>query len=136
VSTGDVAPGGSVTVTDGGWQPNSTVDLTLHSTPVALGTATTGDDGSFSKTVTIPADTPVGTHTIEITGTDASQQPATHSVEIDVVAATGSTVTTTAPGGTTPLPFTGGSTLPLLFVALALLGGGVAMAARRGQSQA
>jgi LPXTG-motif cell wall-anchored protein len=34
------------------------------------------------------------------------------------------------------LPFTGGSTLPLLFVALSLLGGGLAMAARRRRAQA
>jgi hypothetical protein len=136
VSNGDVSPGGSVTVTDGGWQPDSTVDLTLHSTPVSLGTATTGNDGSFSKTVTIPADTSVGEHTIEITGTDANQQPATHTVEIDVVTAEGTTVTTVGTGGTGTLPFTGGSTLPLLFVALSLLGGGIAMAARRRHSQA
>jgi 5'-nucleotidase len=137
LSSGDVAPGGSVTVTDQGWQPDSTVDLSLHSTPVALGTATTGDDGSFSKTVTIPADTTLGVHTIEITGTDANQQPATHSVEVDVVSAEGTTVTTVHTSGTGgTLPFTGGSTLPLLFIAVSLLGGGVAMAARRRQSQA
>jgi len=135
VSSTSVGPGGSIVLTDGGWQPDSTVDLSLHSTPVSLGTATTGDDGSFSKTITIPANTTAGAHTIEITGTDANQQTATHSVEINVVTSTGSTVTTVHTGGST-LPFTGSSTIPLVFFALTLVGGGLAMAARRRRAQA
>jgi hypothetical protein len=132
-----VPPGGKITVTDTGWMPDSQVDLELHSDPVNLGSATVGDDGSFSKEVTIPADTPEGTHTIVITGTGDDQQPQTHSVEIkvssEVVNSGSTTTTTTASGGSGggSLPFTGGPAMPLLIVSVAMILAGVGLGARR-----
>ena len=38
--------------------------LTLHSEPVEVGTATAGEDGSFTATVTVPAATEAGEHTL------------------------------------------------------------------------
>ncbi|WP_165788201.1 discoidin domain-containing protein [Arthrobacter glacialis] len=47
-----------------GFPANSDVSLVLHSTPVLLGTVTTKDDGTVTTTVTIPASTEAGAHTI------------------------------------------------------------------------
>ncbi len=128
-----VAPGGSITVTDTGWKAGSTETLTLHSTPVTLGTTTAKDDGSISKTVTIPVDTTLGTHTISVSGTDPSGKAATHSVTIEVSETEGSTVTTVGSSGTgSDLPFTGSSsTLPTLGLGFVLIGSGIGIALGR-----
>jgi hypothetical protein len=44
------------------------IALTLFSDPVSLGLATTDANGGFSVTVTIPSNTPVGTHTLTAAG--------------------------------------------------------------------
>ncbi|QKW23323.1 hypothetical protein HUT16_33340 [Kitasatospora sp. NA04385] len=69
--TTGLAPGSSVAVTGGGYQPGGTIELTLFSTPVALGTATADGSGTFKATVKLPADTAPGTHTIQAVGPDA-----------------------------------------------------------------
>ncbi|POH72046.1 hypothetical protein CVS27_17865 [Arthrobacter glacialis] len=51
-------------LTMSGFPANSDVSLVLHSTPVLLGTVTTKDDGTVTTTVTIPASTEAGAHTI------------------------------------------------------------------------
>lgn len=115
--------------------PGSTVDVELHSTPVKLGAPTVGQDGNWSLVATIPADTPPGQHEIIATGTAADQSEASVSYGVNILAAQGSpettstTTTTVARSGS--MPFTGGSTLPLLVAGVALLGAGVGMAARK-----
>lgn len=54
----EVKQGESVTFSGTGFAPESEIGIELHSTPVALGTATVAADGTFSQAVTIPADTP------------------------------------------------------------------------------
>jgi hypothetical protein len=112
-----------LTISGTGWDPNTTVELTLHSTPVPLGTTETADDGTFTQTVTIPADTATGAHTIEVAGFDAHGDAATVDVANTV------TSTPTAPQGT--LPFTGGPILPLTIVGLGAMGAGLALVWRR-----
>jgi len=65
---GNPVPGGSLTVTGGGYYPGETVDVWLHSTPRQLGTAVAGADGSFSATFALRGDDPVGAHTVIATG--------------------------------------------------------------------
>jgi lysophospholipase L1-like esterase len=45
------------------------VRFTLHSTPVNLGQATVGQDGTVNATISIPAGTEPGYHTLHMTGT-------------------------------------------------------------------
>ena len=52
-----------------GYVPDEIVSLTLMSTPVALGTVMMNSLGAGSTQVTIPANTPLGNHTIVGTGT-------------------------------------------------------------------
>ncbi|MGW4803303.1 hypothetical protein [Kitasatospora sp. NPDC004272] len=85
--TENLAPGGSITITGGGYQPGGTVELTLHSTPVVLGQVTADGSGSFTTTVTLPAGTAAGTHTIQATGPDARGGTRVDSLTVEVAAA-------------------------------------------------
>ncbi len=51
-----------------GLQVGSTYTLTMFSTPRVLYTGTIDASGSFLHTITLPADTPVGAHELELTG--------------------------------------------------------------------
>ena len=64
VDPSTVEAGKSLTVKGTGFAPKSPVTLTLHSEPVEVGTATAGEDGSFTATVTVPAATEAGEHTL------------------------------------------------------------------------
>lgn len=61
-----VAAGQSLTVSGVNFMPNTRIRITLYSTPVILSTVSADGSGAFSTTVTIPADTAVGTHTLEV----------------------------------------------------------------------
>ena len=67
-----------------GFTPGETVEITLHSTPISLGSATADEDGTVVKTVTIPADVEPGVHTIEMAGQTSG---VTVTAEVEVVAA-------------------------------------------------
>ncbi|MGC9806608.1 alpha-L-fucosidase [Schaalia odontolytica] len=64
VEPSTVEAGKTVTVKGTGFAPESSVTLTLHSEPVEVGTATVGEDGSLTATVTVPATTEAGEHTL------------------------------------------------------------------------
>ncbi|MFC9559977.1 hypothetical protein [Agromyces sp. NPDC056965] len=64
--TGSLTPGGAITVTGTGFAPNTQYDVELHSTPQALGTATTDGDGDFVLPATIGATTPAGDHDVVV----------------------------------------------------------------------
>jgi hypothetical protein len=64
-STSTVPQGGSLTVFGDNFSPNSDAVLSLHSTPVGLGTVHTDSNGQFSAQITVPSSTTPGTHTIE-----------------------------------------------------------------------
>ena len=127
-------PGGVVTVVSEGWKAGSSVSATLHSTPVSLGTLTAAIDGGVNGQFTLPSDTAVGAHTIELTGTDP--QDAARTVTLNVSVATSTAVTTIPVGGTggtsvtnnspgTTLAFTGSSPRNVVSVALLLLAVGL-----------
>ena len=58
----------STTISAGGLQVGSTYTLTMYSTPRVLYTGTIDASGAFTHVVTLPADTPVGAHRLELTG--------------------------------------------------------------------
>jgi hypothetical protein len=61
-----VQPGGEITVGGGGFVPGHVVRLTLHSTPIDLGTAVADARGIVSAAVTIPQTVTPGVHHITI----------------------------------------------------------------------
>ena len=67
VDPSSVEAGKTVTVKGTGFAPESTVTITLHSEPVEVGTATTDASGDFTATVTVPATTEAGDHTVVAT---------------------------------------------------------------------
>lgn len=112
VSPSTVAPGGSITVTISGTCANETFTVTLHSTPVTLGTITTNASGAGSGTFTIPANTPAGTHTITVSDVSGNSGSAT-------------LVVTGAAGTSTNLPLTGtNDAIPLGVIGAAAVGTG------------
>ena len=64
VEPSSVEAGKTVTVKGTGFAPESAVTITLHSEPVEVGTATTDENGDFTATVTVPATTEAGDHTV------------------------------------------------------------------------
>lgn len=80
-----VTPSGDVPVSASGFEPGSTLTQTLHSTPTSLGSGTVDATGTFTGTVTIPADVPPGKHTLVLDGTARDGSPVT--LRIGVIAA-------------------------------------------------
>ncbi|TFD53461.1 hypothetical protein E3T55_05465 [Cryobacterium frigoriphilum] len=68
LDTNRVAPGGTITVSAGGYTAGEEIRVVLYSEPVVLGSATADAAGAFTATFTLPADLRTGTHTIEATG--------------------------------------------------------------------
>jgi uncharacterized repeat protein (TIGR02543 family) len=66
LSAGTVVSGGTILVTGSGFTPGASLDIVLHSTPVTLATVIASGSGAFSATVTIPAGTPAGAHSIAV----------------------------------------------------------------------
>ncbi len=75
--------GSPVYVVSSGWKPGSTADITLHSSPVALGIATVDGSGDIHLPVVIPPGTPLGDHQVQISGTAASGSP--YAADIPIV---------------------------------------------------
>lgn len=127
VSQMQVAPGDSIRVSVAGFTPGEQVRIELHSTPVLLGTVTAGSDGTADSTVTIPAGTEAGQHTITVVGVTCGIQA---SIPITVVAAAvGAPVASLAafdPQGRS-LSYTGAKTGWVVSLGAALLVGGSAL---------
>jgi hypothetical protein len=113
-STGSATPGARITKVIGGFKPHEVVHLTLHSTPVDLGTFTADANGVVTATFTLPAGTVVGTHHLVFEGAQG-----THYVAALTVAAA---ATTTASGS--ELAYTGADVAVPLVGGLVLLGAG------------
>ncbi len=63
-----LSAGSSVHISGGGFAPGATVTITLHSTPVTLGTVTASGAGTISADVVLPAGTVNGSHTLQADG--------------------------------------------------------------------
>lgn len=71
LSAARVAPGGSLTVSASGFESTEDVEVWLWSDPVLLTSTNADADGDVDVTVTIPADTPAGSHRIELRGAES-----------------------------------------------------------------
>jgi LPXTG-motif cell wall-anchored protein len=102
-----------------GYRVASSVDITMHSHTIVLGTAKAIAPGRFAFQFTVPAGAEIGTQTITATGVDPNGDPRVQNLSFTVAAAqvattttvAGTTATTTA-GATTPASAVAGSTLP------------------------
>ena len=63
---------GDIAVSGRGFEPGSTVEVWVFSTPVLLGTTTVQADGSFAATLSMPSELASGDHTIQAEGLIAS----------------------------------------------------------------
>lgn len=124
-----VAAGGNLKVSGTGFAVGAPLKLELRSTPVALGTVTASDAGSFSTTVTIPASVTPGAHTLAVILPDGTEVTAA----VTVTASPGAG----ADAGGEALAQTGGEILmPAVWTAvLALLVGAGLMVRRRMRQQ-
>ncbi|MDA3803798.1 tyrosine-protein phosphatase [Clavibacter sp. CT19] len=139
--TGGSAPlaGGTVAVRASGLTAGAAYRVELHSTPTDVGTLTAGSDGAVAGTVTIPAGTEAGAHTLTLLDASgaAVTDPASLTVSAAQVAGTTTTGTTTAAHHAGPAVATGGTSVaaatPWPGIALAGLGLGAlaALAATR-----
>ncbi|HXQ19944.1 MAG TPA: hypothetical protein VN781_10010 [Acidimicrobiales bacterium] len=66
--TAKLAPCGTTLISGQGFQPDESVLLILAPGPVSLGPTTTGGDGSFFASLTIPVGTASGKYTVVATG--------------------------------------------------------------------
>ena len=115
----DTTPCAGQTITIDGrtFAPGSTVTVVLTSGPVTLGSATANAVGVIALQSTIPADTPLGAHTLIATGTAPNGQTLSLSLAIQMAAANCGG-TSTASG---TLPRTGDDTsIPLAKIGLGL----------------
>lgn len=123
LSTGSspLARGESFVVTADGFEPGSTVTVTIYSDPIVLGTMVANSVGTASGSFQIPSGLHVGTHTIVAAGTGADGLP--RSVELSVEVAS-STTSGSAPAG---LALTGGTIGGMLTAAVLLVAAGVVL---------
>ncbi|MDQ6796466.1 MAG: hypothetical protein M3011_00335 [Actinomycetota bacterium] len=90
-----VQPGDSTRITGAGFGAGESLNLTLCSTPVSLGKVTAGPSGDVAATITIPAGTAIGTHTVVVSNATGSRVAL-------------ATITVVAPSGSIVVPVSGG----------------------------
>lgn len=117
----ELSPGLSTQFDAVGFAPGSEVGIVLCSTPVSLGTFTAGADGRVSESLTIPAGTVLGAHTIAAVGKRANGLDQVAYAAITVV----NPSTTAAVSQSGSLPVTGGDNGRTIAIgaALVVLGG-------------
>ncbi|MFB8188784.1 fibronectin type III domain-containing protein [Microbacterium sp. NPDC055988] len=130
-----VTAGGTLAVSGSGFAEGAELRLELRSDPVQLGTATADADGSFQRTVTIPANTPAGAHTLAAILPDGTE--VTASVTVTAVSGGGAVTPGDGSGGATDgdLATTGADSMPYLVAAVVLLAAGFGLFAMRRRRQ-
>ncbi len=130
-------PGSTVVVTGTcAAGPNTPVTIKLDNA-ATVGTGTTGADGTYSVSVTIPANTSLGAHTLNVFCGDVPIAVLPINVTAKTTGTTGTTGTTAKPAATTgttgttgvtnstsPLARTGSNLAPVLTVGAVLLAAG------------
>ncbi|MEV5071151.1 hypothetical protein MRBLMI12_002771 [Microbacterium sp. LMI12-1-1.1] len=84
LSTATLTPGASFELTGEGFTPGETVEVTLHSDPIAVGALTVDAAGAITGSLKLPASAPVGDHTIVAAGASSGL---TASADVTVKAA-------------------------------------------------
>lgn len=115
-----VVQGGSIEISGRGFAAGELITITLFSDPIRLGEVTADGSGAFRTVVTIPADAPVGQHTLVVEGT-TSGLSAQGSLTVTAAAATGDGLAGT--GGAAPIA--------LIVLMLGLLAAGGVLVVRR-----
>ncbi|WP_435748463.1 fibronectin type III domain-containing protein [Microbacterium sp. PMB16] len=136
LSAASVKAGGKVTVSGSGFEANTEARLELRSDPVQLGTVTAGADGAFSRSVTIPAATPAGKHTLAVILADGTE--VTTSLTVSAASSGGGAVTPgDGTGGATDgdLATTGADSTPYVIAAVVLLALGLGLVVLRRRRQ-
>ncbi|MEP1125112.1 MAG: Calx-beta domain-containing protein [Ilumatobacter sp.] len=80
-----ITPAGQVIpISGGGFVPGGRVRIVLRSEPIELGDVTADGSGRVSRTVTLPADTAPGSHTITLEGIapDGTSRLVVHEIEV------------------------------------------------------
>jgi hypothetical protein len=98
LSATTLSPGQQFTASGAGFAANTQVTITLQSQPVTLATVVANAQGQFTVTLTIPAGTTPGTHTVIATGQAPDGSARTLSQTVNVVAQAG------GPGTTAVIP--------------------------------
>jgi hypothetical protein len=83
-----VVAGEVVDLQSAGWQPASTVTVTMHSDPLLLGSVVTSAQGSFQSGFVVPADAAPGVHALVLEGTAASGGATFVELRLEVLART------------------------------------------------
>ena len=123
-----VRAGGTVTVSGDGFAEGAQLRLELRSDPVQLGTVTVGAGGSFQRTVTIPANTPAGAHTLAVILPDGTEVTSA----LTVAAASGGGAVTPGTGSANgDLATTGADSTAYIVAAVVLLAAGLGLFALR-----
>lgn len=120
--------GQSFTASGTGFAPGSAVTITFASDPVVLANITTDAVGSFTATLTVPANASPGTHTVSASGKASDNSARILSTTVTVVATAGT--------GAKPLVRTGPSNIgPMIMWGILLIAVGfvVVVAVRRNQ---
>ena len=88
VGMSSVVVGGTLVVSGVGWVPGESVQITVHSTPIDLGSVTARSDGTFPDVrFTVPEGFEPGIHRITATGTLSGTVENTFTVEAPVAVA-------------------------------------------------
>jgi LPXTG-motif cell wall-anchored protein len=109
--TSSLQAGQSFAVAGGGFNPSTTVTITIDPSGAILGTATTDATGAFSATVSVPSSLSTGSYTVRATGAGPSGT---------LVLSQAVTVQGAASG----LPVTGSSSTIALLIGISLLAAG------------
>jgi hypothetical protein len=139
VKVGEVIAGKDVDYSGSGLMADSDYTLELHSQVIILGTGVTDGSGNFTSTVQLPAGIKPGPHEIVLRGTDPDGNEVTRTAWI-YVSDTGALVAKSYKKAITEadvLAMTGvdaGQLTAAAAIALAAIGGGVALGIRRRRS--
>ncbi|MFD7729455.1 hypothetical protein ACFV6F_03580 [Kitasatospora phosalacinea] len=128
--TTGLVPGGSVTVSGGGYQPGATVVLTVEPGGATLGKATADGSGNFTATFTVPAGTSPGTYTVRATGPDARGGTRVDSLTVEIGGKGGRHLADTGGAATASVGWSGGQAAGVAAAGLALVAG-AALTGRR-----
>ncbi|GAB3617086.1 NPCBM/NEW2 domain-containing protein [Okibacterium endophyticum] len=139
LGTDTVQAGSHQTLVGSGFVPEQVLEVSLHSTPVLLGSVTTDSAGNFSFGFVVPEDTTTGAHSIQVSSSGVTLA----TVAVTVTAASSSSVDETDTSGetvasATGLASTGVSPAGAVWLAVFLLVAGgsavVAFRVRRGRA--
>lgn len=100
VTSGQLAPGASATLSGGGFAPGAPVTVSVYSTPVLLATTTADATGTIRVTVTLPVDLAAGQHHVEAVGPAPGGGTNTLTIAFTVTSSSGGALSYTGFPGT------------------------------------